>query len=509
MQIRPPPRVVAFALAILFLAHVAVFGWRSLAAERRLSNDSFNYVTVARNLSDGKGFVQSAPGFNQPGFWNRQFSPDFPPQTRHAHSVAYPLAVFAVAEAVRLPHADAAFLLSAFAYALSIALLFALARRLWGVSAALLAAAVFPFELRDLFFRAWTETLAIPALLATLALLAGNSSAPKTIAAGILSGLAVLTRTGMAPLPVVGALACVFRRESAKRRLALVALFALAAAAPLAGKFIGEGVRYSGYTQLGLRPLADNFADFALASADNFAVLAALAALALWRKRKIQGAVFPLDWRGAEAALWLWLAAYAAFLMTAAMNFHFGGITSSRFRDPMEAVMVALWAGLLCRILAGWKKLPVLAAALFAVSMTVGIARDAKVLAEERDASDAARIENSPRLKWVRENVRPDDFILGADVMDLPYYFPEKISSAVSFSPFPFNIHISESRTDSMVRARCGKFGRALMILRPGRNPDNFGEHIGGLMRKAPGPNHSLLADLEDGTVYEMTHCEN
>ena len=502
-----PRRVAAFALAALFIAHIAVFGWRSLAAERRIfSPDSFNYLTVARNLSNGKGFVQSAPGFNQPGFWDEQFSPDFPPQTRHAHSVAYPLAVFALAEAVRLPPATAALLLAAFAYALSVVLVFVLARQLWGNSAAMLAAAVFPLELRDLFFRAWTETLAVPVLLAVLALLAAKPSAPKTIAAGILSGAAVLARTGMIPLLVVGAIMCALRREKPAARAARLALFAAAAAVPLTGKLIGEGTRYSTYRQLGLLSPLDNLADFAAATADEFAVLAALAALALWRKWKTQGAVFPLNWRGGEAAPWLWTAAYAAFLLAAAPSVFFGNLSESRFRDPMEAVMVALWAGLAARVLAGSAKLPAVAAALLAISMTAGIAKDAKTLMEDRDPSDAARIENSPRLKWARENIRPDDLIFGADAMDLPYYFPEKISSAVSFSPFPFNVHVSAAQTDSIVRARCGTFGRALMILRKD-NPDDYGDFIGGLMRKAPTPGHSLLADLEDGMVYEVRRC--
>ena len=67
--------------------------------------DSFNYIDVARNLSAGEGLVQSAPGFNQPGFWGEKFAPDFPPKTRSAHNVGYPLAIFAVAELTGIDHA--------------------------------------------------------------------------------------------------------------------------------------------------------------------------------------------------------------------------------------------------------------------------------------------------------------------------------------------------------------------------------------------------------------------
>ena len=500
-------RKVAVALALLFALHVAVFGWRSLVAERNLESgdpDALNYITVARNLSEGKGFVQSAPGFNQPGLWDEQFSPDFPPETRHSHSVAYPLAIFAFAEITRLPHATAALLLSVLAYAASIALVFIVSRQLWGTAAALLAAAVFPFELRNLFLRAWTETLAVPTMLATFALLIGNPSAAKTAAAGLLSGFAVLIRTGMIPLPVVGALACAFRREKAGRCLAI---FAAAAAVPLFGKFIGEGIRYSTYTKLKLMSLSESLAGFAREAADEFAILAALSALALWRRWKSQGAVFPLNWRGGEAALWMWLAIYFAFLVVGAMNFYFGSpANSSRYRDPMEAVMVALYAGLAARVCAGHRNLPTVAAALFAISMTVGIIRDAKVLVEVRDVSDAARIENSALLRWVRDNVRRDDFVLGDDAESLPYYFPERVPNAVAFDQFPLVVHLSESKVDAVVRARCGKFGRAFMILRPDKS-ERYGDFIGGLTKKEPAQNYALLADLEDGVVYEMTHC--
>lgn len=495
-------RKVAVALALLFALHVAVFGWRSLAAERRFSPDAFNYVTVARNISDGKGFVQSAPGFNQAGFWGEQFAPNFPPQTRHSHSVVYPFAVFAFAEVVRLPHATAAFLLAVLGYFAAMILVFHIARQLWGVSAALLAAAVFPFELRDLFLRPWTETVAVPMMLGGLALLAKNPSAPKIAAAGILSGLAVLTRTAMIPTAIVGAAICAIRREKF-----YFALFVVVAAIPLLGKFVGDGVRYSVMVEKTAGGLFEIFADFAKAAGDEFAVLAALSALALWRRRKSRGAVFPMNWRDGEAALWLWIAAYPAFLIAAAVVFHFESPAVSRYRDPMEAVMALLFAGLVCRILDGWKKLPVFAAALFAVSMGVGMVRDAKYLAQGRDVSDAARIESSPRLAWTRDNVGADDFVIGEDAMDLPYYFPDAVSDAVSFSPFPFSPHVSELQVGAIVLARCGEFKRALLILRRGR-PEKYGDFIGGLLRKDSPPNYSPLADLEDGMVYEMTHCK-
>ena len=85
LRFQPPPmeipsgalRLAAAALAALFLAHVVMFGLRTVMAERRASSDGMNYISVARNLSAGEGFVQSAPGQNQFTFGARILTPLF------------------------------------------------------------------------------------------------------------------------------------------------------------------------------------------------------------------------------------------------------------------------------------------------------------------------------------------------------------------------------------------------------------------------------------------------
>ncbi|MYD70504.1 MAG: hypothetical protein F4W89_07150 [Acidobacteria bacterium] len=84
---RPRTRIaIAVLLALLFVGHVGVFGWRSITFDHRLTGDSMNYIDVARNLSAGEGLVQSAAGFNQPTFWERDFTPHFPEKTRAGHN---------------------------------------------------------------------------------------------------------------------------------------------------------------------------------------------------------------------------------------------------------------------------------------------------------------------------------------------------------------------------------------------------------------------------------------
>ena len=70
---QPPFRTL---LVGLLAVHLLLFVWFSVTVERRVSPDSMNYISVARNAVAGEGFVQSAPGFNQPTFWGEDFTPE-------------------------------------------------------------------------------------------------------------------------------------------------------------------------------------------------------------------------------------------------------------------------------------------------------------------------------------------------------------------------------------------------------------------------------------------------
>ena len=212
-------KAMGFLLIALSLAHIFVFGWRVVEVGKK-SPDSFNYIDVARNLSAGEGLVQSAPGFNQPGFWGEKFASDFPPKTQSAHNVGYPLAIFAVAELVGIGHADAAHLIGALSYAAVFALSFALALRLWGIGAAFLAVSlVIWVNGRSVFQHAWTESPAVALLFGALFLLTVRASGAAFAVAGVLSGVAFVQRVAMLPLAGVGFLAAAMRKEKKRCRL--------------------------------------------------------------------------------------------------------------------------------------------------------------------------------------------------------------------------------------------------------------------------------------------------
>ena len=232
---------IAALLGLLFVGHVGVFGWRSVTFDRRLTGDSMNYIDVARNLSAGEGLVQSAAGFNQPTFWERDFSPHFPDKTRARHNPGYSVLIAAVAEATGLEHADATFVIGPAAYAAALIFTFLFASRLLGTAAGLLAAAFLAHQLRWIFLRTWTEPVVIAVLLALLALLARGATPRRAVAGGLLAGFALLVRSGFAPILALGGLACVLGDGSRVRRLLL---FAAGASIAMAGPFLGEGQVY-------------------------------------------------------------------------------------------------------------------------------------------------------------------------------------------------------------------------------------------------------------------------
>ena len=501
-------RLAALALVVLFLAHVAVFGGRVMLAERNLSPDSFNYVTVARNLSEGRGFVQSAPGFNQPGFWGEQFSPDFPARVRSTHSVLYPSLIFAVAELTGLAHADAAFLISGLAYAAVLALVFLTALRIWGVGAGLLAVAVVAasppgidwLQTEWLFTWAWTEPVAVVLLLGTTTLLVKNPNRRMFLAAGVLAGLAILQRNAMAPLAGLGVLAVLLQPQD---RLKMVGFFLAGTSVAVLRPLAGEGVVYS-VNAPAIFGVGELLSQYFSAAGFPLLILCALAVAATRREKKRKAGP---PFESGEILLLAWIAGYSAFVVAVASIITFTGADDPRIMYPMKIAAATVGAGLAWRALPAGRGRMMLACGAFALATAGGIARDAQVLMRGDDVSDRARIAGSALLRWMDSNLGGRDLVIGTDVMHLPHYFP-RLESALSISPYPFSPVVTEGRIDAVVRFRCGRFDNFYFVVKKEQHPRAFGPDIERFYAKAPMPNAVMIADLPDGIVHRLTHCD-
>ena len=533
-------RTVAILLGLLFVGHVGVFGWRSVTFDRRVTADSMNYIDVARNLSAGEGLVQSAAGFNQPTFWERDFTPHFPEKTRAGHNPGYSVLIAAVAAVTGLEHADAAFVIGPAAYAAALASAFLFASRLLGPAAGLLAAAFVAHQIRWVFLRTWTEPVVIALLLALLALLARGTTPRRAVVGGLVAGVALLVRSGFVPILALGGFACLLGDGSRVRRLLL---FVAGASVAMAGPFLGEGQVYPPQTTVaaGWFPdisLSELSTEFLERAGWTLAAPAFLGACAWWRAVRDGQPIVPDRARYGCVLAIAWITGWSAFLMAARLV-----VLTDMFDDRMLAPLVAVTA--IASALLVWRlcperlRLPV-AVAVFAATMTLATAGDAIVQADtgtaqrlyassarvligrnmtarnlpaDGDRSDyARRIARSPRRLWVSRNVTARDLVVGAGTMDLPYFFRQQVPATVSFSYQPYFPEISGTKFNAVFLARCDRYDNLYLILSKLRR--RWGRFALDLLAGVPAEpgtpaaNFARVADLPDSVVFRFTACE-
>ena len=531
---------VGALLALLFAAHVAVFGWRSIAFDRRITGDSMNYIDVARNVTAGEGLVQSTAGFNQPTFWERDFSTDFPPRTRAGHNPGYSVLIAAAAETTGLEHADAAFALGIVSYAAATTFVFLFAARLLGPGAGLVAAAFFAHQLRWIFLRVWTEPVVLAVLFAMLAVLARGATPARAAVAGLLAGGGLLVRGGMLPLLALGGVACLL---ADRYRVRLLLLFGAGASVAMAGALLGKGHAYPPQTTFADSwfphvPVGELVAMFLQRMFPDLAALAAFGACAWWQARRDGAPIVPGRARTGFLLAAAWVAGWSVFLVAARLVV-LNDMFDDRMLAPLRAVLAVGCALFLWRACAERQRQAV-AVALFGATMLFGIAGDAVVLGDgERtqsvyasparvligrnvtaralppngDRSDFARwILASPSRVWLGSNVTARDFVVGAGTTDLPYFFRRQVPTAVSFSPYPYFARISGTRFNALFLARCGRYEDMYLIL--SKLPRAWGGFARDLLTRAPAEpgtpaaNFSLVADVEDGMIYRFTACD-
>ena len=531
---------IAALLGLLFVGHVGVFGWRSVAFDRRVTGDSMNYIDVARNLSAGEGLVQSAAGFNQPTFWERDFTPHFPEKTRAGHNPGYSVLIAAVAAVTGLEHADAAFVIGPAAYAAALASAFLFASRLLGPAAGLLAAAFVAHQIRWVFLRTWTEPVVIALLLALLALLARGATPRRAVVGGLLAGLTLLVRSGFVPILALGGLACLLGDGSRVRRLLL---FVAGASVAAVGPFLGEGQVYPPQTTVAAGwfqdiSLSELSAEFLERAGWTLAAPAFLGACAWWRAVRDGQPIVPDRARYGCVLAIAWITGWSAFLMAARLV-----VLTDMFDDRMLAPVVAVTA--IASALLVWRlcpdrlRLPV-AVIVFAATMALATAGDAIVQADtgtaqrlyassarvvvgrnmtartlpaDGDRSDYSyRIAGSPRRLWVSRNVTPRNLVVSTGAMDLPYFFRQQVPATVSFSPQPYFPEVSGAKFNAIFLARCGRYDNLYLILSKLRR--RWGRFALDLLAGSPtepgtpAANFARVADLPDSVVFRFIACE-
>src|SRR5258708_7265153 len=190
------------------LAYLILFGIKSLTRLRYFTNDSMNYVDIARNIMAGKGIVQSTLGFNEPDFSIDVSS--YSPVT--AQPPGYPLLI-AFFSKLGISPTNSALLIPVLSYGLILLATYLLTRTLYDDRFALAAAVclLFFYPLRKICSYAWSEAASIAFLTVSFWLCAYISmdagSLPWLLfVAGVTIGLAFAIRYALLPAFFLGIL---------------------------------------------------------------------------------------------------------------------------------------------------------------------------------------------------------------------------------------------------------------------------------------------------------------
>lgn len=514
-------RCFMVSLCVLGVVYTCLLSFNSLARTRNFTEDSMNYVDVARHVIAGKGLVQTTLGFNQPDLpW------DGPrPAVMVSQAPLFPLLIAGVG-ATGISCADAALLIPVVSFAAVLILAWFVTRILYDERTALVSVffllVYHPLALVSGF--AWSETTALVFVLLTFLLLAGRGgkgAAVRAAAAGLAAGIGFSLRYALFPLVPFVVLVLAVEAPALRRGFLRVVSGATAAAVPVGlvmGRFLwltGSCVPTGRPSDVGWvenaaaagRALAGTYLGMMDESLEMVLFLVVLCGVAvlLWRGGSFRATVADVLFIGHRRLLTVWFLLYVVFVVFQRSRVHFDPL-GPRLLAPAGVVGVLLFAAFVTRAVRidvrylRW---------LLMVGLCVSVAREAAYAALWERASDEARMEESQRLRWIAANTRDTDVILGDNMVDVAFYVGRH--AVFSFSPYPYTDHPTLDLLRAAVRIHGADGGRVCLVLR--RMPwteeqtrraygDFIADLIGG--RRDSGGSIVRVAELSDATVFEV-----
>jgi hypothetical protein len=490
-----------------------------------------NYVDVAGNLLAGRGLVQSTLGFNTP-----DFSPSAPiPAPFTTQPPLYPVSI-ALLSVTGVSGADAALLVVVLAYGLVLLLSYLLARILYDEPVALLVVATLLFYRPPAFVagHAWNETLAVSLAILSLWLLVLVMRGRLSLLAGALlsgltGGLAFATRYSFAVIAVLalaatGMAALMSRDRKHKMGRLVTGTLYVAGFLPVAGpvllhNWVTTHALLPSYnpTTTGLventgRALETLFGGYVgvgevLHREVTLAVcFVALFALVLFRHRAGSGAwLASTFFQQGRYLLIGWTVGYSALVVYQRSIHHFDEL-DARLLVPAGVTLVMLIVAFTVRALNLSPRL--------AVTIAIMIAGAAVGQQSVRVWVHASRSTVPERplpahLEWLARNTTDEDLIISKDAVDVPFWLGR--SGAVSYSPYPYTVHLQHSKVQELADHKCADY-RRLFLVATVTNPDeqrnrlDYGPYITDLAsaRYEPYPGLVLKAQLKGTAIYEV-----
>ncbi len=473
--------------ALGILAYLILFGIKSLTRLRFFTNDSMNYVDIARNILAGRGIVQSTLGFNEP-----DFSIDvsgYSPVT--AQPPGYPLLI-AFFSKLGLSPTNAALLIPVISYGLILSATYLLTRTFYDdrfAPAAAVCLLLF-YPLRKICSYAWSEAASIAFLTISFWLCAYIGTGPEStpwllLVAGVAIGLAFAIRYALLPAFFLGILFFVVPADWAQTvyRLCfyvsgfllpacLVLSFNLHSSKTLSGQkrlsstlTLRENIHATLRTILGCY-LSEGFSELQIVAIQF--ILLALSLALLFQNRllaSVDTTLFP--------ASILVVPSCIAILMSAFV---------------LDAHVYAL---------------------LIITVILAALVREIRDIVSRPIVNEDSRINSSERLQWIAQHVSADDLVIGDDTVDVPFYLGRP--GVISFSPYPFTNRPDYHKIVAYCQAHSDKYKRFILILRKRFYTEEawqyyYGSFISGIINGHV-DNYShirFLCQLEDGYVFEL-----
>ncbi len=509
--------------ALGILAYLILFGIKSLTRLRFFTNDSMNYVDIARNILAGRGIVQSTLGFNEP-----DFSIDvsgYSPVT--AQPPGYPLLI-AFFSKLGLSPTNAALLIPVISYGLILSATYLLTRTFYDdrfAPAAAVCLLLF-YPLRKICSYAWSEAASIAFLTISFWLCAYIGTGPEStpwllLVAGVAIGLAFAIRYALLPAFFLGILFFVVPADWAQTvyRLCfyvsgfllpacLVLSFNLHSSKTLSGQkrlsstlTLRENIHATLRTILGCY-LSEGFSELQIV-AIQFILLAL--SLALLFQNRLLASVETTLFGGKRAFLILWLIGYLMFLVYQRTRYHLNRI-SVRLTAPASILVVPSCIAILMSAF-------VLDAHVYALLIITvilaALVREIRDIVSRPIVNEDSRINSSERLQWIAQHVSADDLVIGDDTVDVPFYLGRP--GVISFSPYPFTNRPDYHKIVAYCQAHSDKYKRFILILRKRFYTEEawqyyYGSFISGIINGHV-DNYShirFLCQLEDGYVFEL-----
>ena len=513
-------------------AYVILFVFNSLTRTGYFSNDSMNYVDVARNISAGRGIVQSTLGFNQPYLFD-EASPIPNPMT--SQPPLYPILI-ALLSFFGIPHADSALLISGLALGGVILMAYLLGRDLYNEATGWLAVGLLLlyYPLSNVARVAWTESFAIFLMLISFWLLArlyreqeSRKAWIYALLAGFTTGLAFATRYSMLPMFFVGGGFILIAMRFKRKCMVPLSLFILAFSLPFLsvaahnyfslGRIMPPALPSQSDLVTNLRDLFHYLFGLYLAEGiDSIIQVMVIGILFLvisvvWLTRgRVKSSLQVIFFQEGGFLIPFWILAYSSFLVYRRTVTNFDEI-NLRLVSPAGVAFMILVAALIASLLSprvtNWARYAALPLSLIVCLQELQIS----MLTPPLKAEAESRL--SERVKWIETRTTSNDLIIGDNTVDIPFYLQRP--AAVSFSPYPYTVHLTYKKLTAFIAEHCSDYDRFFLVLGKKQGTERglkrqYGTFVKDLLLGNPERNPDVIKieDLPETLIYQVTTCQ-